>query len=70
MADLVGGTEERKATFPVHKISMASIRRAGGVKTVGGLIWKKIGVTHAGWGISAQYARDGAYVRVSLPDAA
>jgi hypothetical protein len=46
---------------------MASIRRAGGVKTVAGLIWKKIVVTHEGPVISAQYARDGAYVRVSLP---
>jgi hypothetical protein len=32
-----------------------------------GLIWRKIVLTHEGRLISAQYARDGAYVRVSLP---
>jgi len=32
-----------------------------------GLIWKKIVETYEGREISAQYARDGAYVRVSLP---
>jgi len=31
------------------------------------LIWKKIVETYQGRDISAQYARDGAYVRVSLP---
>ena len=31
------------------------------------LIWRKIVVTHEGRDISAQYARDGEYVRVSLP---
>jgi hypothetical protein len=32
-----------------------------------GLIWKKIVETYEGQDISAQYAREGAYVRVSLP---
>jgi hypothetical protein len=32
-----------------------------------GLIWKKIVATYDGRNITAQYARDGAYVRVSLP---
>jgi hypothetical protein len=31
------------------------------------LIWKKIVATYDGRDITAQYARDGAYVRVSLP---
>jgi hypothetical protein len=31
------------------------------------LIWKKIVATYDGRDISAQYARDGAYIRVSLP---
>jgi hypothetical protein len=52
---------------PAGSFLMASIRRAGGVKIVAGLIWKKIAVTYEGRVISAQYARDGAYVRVSLP---
>jgi hypothetical protein len=32
-----------------------------------GLIWKKVVETYEGRDISAQYARDGAYVRVCLP---
>ena len=32
-----------------------------------GLIWKKIVATYDGKDITAQYARDGAYVRVSIP---
>jgi hypothetical protein len=32
-----------------------------------GLIWKNIVATYDGRDITAQYARDGAYVRVSLP---
>jgi hypothetical protein len=32
-----------------------------------GLIWKKVVAKYDGRDITAQYARDGAYVRVSLP---
>jgi hypothetical protein len=43
-------------------------RRFGIVgKLMAGLIWKKIVAKYDGRDITAQYARDGAYVRVSLP---
>ena len=43
-------------------------RRFGIVgKLMVGLIWKKIVAKYDGRDITAQYARDGAYVRVSLP---
>jgi hypothetical protein len=43
-------------------------RRFGIVgKLMAGLIWKKIVAKYDGRNITAQYARDGAYVRVSLP---
>jgi hypothetical protein len=43
-------------------------RRFGiGGKLMAGLIWKKIVAKYDGRDITAQYARDGAYVRVSLP---
>jgi hypothetical protein len=32
-----------------------------------GLIWKKVVATYNGGDITAQYARDGAFVRVSVP---
>ena len=41
------------------------IRNSG--KLMAGLIWKKIVAKYDGRDITAQYARDGAYVRVSLP---
>jgi hypothetical protein len=38
-----------------------------GVAFMARLIWKKIVATYDGRVVTAQYARDGAYVRVSLP---